>query len=119
MPFKVLLSEMAASPALVKMVVYMTGITHVHVHYLSTDAELEADGHGDVEFCCHACSSAVIVRYPREMLNEAVDGTGHPEVRKILEGFAERHALCGNGDGIEFTSECPARRDLVHCMDLT
>ena len=87
------------------------GFSHMHAHYLDTDEEVRARGHGMIELCCHGCGHGQFVTYSYAQLTRAADG-GEGALTLALVQFGRQHAACRAAIGCDPARMSTSRRDL-------
>jgi len=97
---------------------YLTETPQIHIHYRTDDEQMDAQGYGEAELCCHGCATALVVRYPPAPPAWTIPEEGWPKLRKVRNDFVAEH-----GDHKGFWSAaghtlCPPERRKVTTLDL-
>lgn len=98
----------------------LTDTPGLHIHYLTSDADLAQRGWGLAHLVCHECQRARAVFYPDfDDADVPDDGLGLPAMRAERERFVAEHASHGGiyamGGGRML---CPPNYEVVDEVDL-
>lgn len=85
---------------------YFTASPQVHLHFLTDDAEFEANGFGRLEVVCHGCGASLLLFYDEQGSKRQHLG--------IRNKFHDKHRTCPNRG---YESKCPDYRSSYETVD--